>query len=81
MPIALQTRLLRVLAEEPDGTVWAGSVSEGLFQFKEGKLVEIAEYCCYDVKLTKLVHEYGLKHRQLHYRNKFGKKMTVPVKW
>jgi signal transduction histidine kinase/ligand-binding sensor domain-containing protein len=26
------------LAEEPDGTVWAGSVSEGLFQFKAGKL-------------------------------------------
>ena len=49
--------------------------------FKEGKLMEIAEYCCYDVKLTKLVHEYGVRHRQLHYSNKFGKKLTVPVKW
>ncbi len=29
------------LAEEPDGTVWAGSVSEGLFQFKGGKLTAI----------------------------------------
>jgi signal transduction histidine kinase/ligand-binding sensor domain-containing protein len=26
------------LAEEPDGTVWAGSISEGLFQFSGGKL-------------------------------------------
>jgi ligand-binding sensor domain-containing protein/signal transduction histidine kinase len=26
------------LVEEPDGTVWAGSVSEGLFQFRGGKL-------------------------------------------
>ena len=26
------------LAEEPDGTVWAGTVSEGLFQFKGGKV-------------------------------------------
>jgi signal transduction histidine kinase/streptogramin lyase len=26
------------LAEEPDGTIWAGSVSEGLFQFKGGRL-------------------------------------------
>lgn len=25
------------LAEEPDGTIWGGSVSEGLFQFIEGK--------------------------------------------
>ena len=49
--------------------------------FKEGKLLEIAEYCCYDVKITKLVHEYGVSQRQLHYTNRFGKKLTVPVKW
>ena len=49
--------------------------------FKDGKLHEIAEYCCYDVKLTKLVHEYGCQQRQLHYTNRFGKKLTVPVKW
>jgi DEAD/DEAH box helicase domain-containing protein len=49
--------------------------------FKQGKLVEIAEYCCFDVKLTKLVHEYGAQHKQLHYHNKFGKKLTVPAKW
>jgi len=49
--------------------------------FREGKLLEIAEYCCYDVKLTRLVHEYGAQHRQLHYHNRFGKKLTVPVSW
>jgi DEAD/DEAH box helicase domain-containing protein len=49
--------------------------------FREGKLLEIAEYCCYDVKLTRLVHEYGCRHRQVHYHNRFGKKLTVPVSW
>ncbi len=49
--------------------------------FKDGQLLKIAEYCCYDVKLTKLVHEYGLKHGQLHYHNRFGRKLTVPVTW
>ena len=49
--------------------------------FRQGKLAEIAEYCCYDVKITKLVHEYGAHHRQLHYHNRFGKKLTVPVNW
>jgi hypothetical protein len=49
--------------------------------YKEGKLLEIAEYCCYDVKLTRLLHEYGVQHHQLHYHNRFGKKMTVPVNW
>ena len=29
------------LVEEPDGTVWAGSVSEGLFQFRAGKLAAV----------------------------------------
>jgi len=49
--------------------------------FKEGKLAEIAEYCCYDVKITKLVHEYGCQHKQLFYQNRLGKKQAVPVKW
>jgi len=49
--------------------------------YKEGKLLEIAEYCCYDVKITRLVHEYGVSQKQLHYLNRFGKKLTVPVAW
>jgi len=28
-----------------------------------------------------MVHEFGVQHRQLHYHNRFGRKMTVPVKW
>lgn len=58
--------------------------SEGLQAiqwFKEGKMLEIAEYCCYDVKLTKLVHEYGAQHRQLFYKNRFGAKLSVGVGW
>jgi len=54
---------------------------QALKWFKEGRMMEIAEYCCYDVKLTKLVHEYGAHQKQLHYNNRFGKKQTVPVKW
>ena len=49
--------------------------------FKEGRLLDVAEYCCYDVKLTRLVHEYGAANRQLHYLNRFGKKLCVPVQW
>ena len=49
--------------------------------FKEGKLLEIAEYCCYDVKITKLVHEYGAANKQLFYTNKFGAKLSVAVTW
>jgi hypothetical protein len=49
--------------------------------FRAGRLMEIAEYCCYDVKITKLVHEYGNAYKQLFYKNRFGTKMTVNVSW
>ena len=49
--------------------------------FRAGKLLDIAEYCCYDVKITKLVHEYGNAYKQLHYKNRFGTKMSVNVSW
>ena len=49
--------------------------------WKEGKMAEIAEYCCYDVKITKLVHEYGQSHRQLFFNSRNGQKTRVPVAW
>ena len=49
--------------------------------YRQGRIMDIAEYCCYDVKLTRLVHEYGSQNRQVFYHNRFGKKLTVPVKW
>jgi len=49
--------------------------------FRQGKLLEIAEYCCYDVKITKMVHEFGNSNKQLFYKNRFGAKLTVPVSW
>jgi signal transduction histidine kinase/ligand-binding sensor domain-containing protein len=38
IPRHLEHPFVTAFAEEPDGTVWAASVSEGLFQFKNGKL-------------------------------------------
>ena len=86
MLVELQNTLNHRLSLDSIATATFGveKTAEGLQAiewFKAGKLLEIAEYCCYDVKITKLVHEYGAQHKQLHYANKFGKKMTVPVKW
>jgi ligand-binding sensor domain-containing protein/signal transduction histidine kinase len=41
MPHHLATHHISAMAEAPDGTVWAGSIGEGLFQFKAGKLLAI----------------------------------------
>jgi DEAD/DEAH box helicase domain-containing protein len=65
-------------------TLGVEKTSEGLQAirwFREGKLVEIAEYCCYDVKITRLVHEYGREHGKLLFENRFGERIAVPVTW
>ena len=65
-------------------TLGAEKTADGLQAlrwFREGRLVEIAEYCCYDVKITRLVHEFGRDHRQLYYTNRNGQVLKVPVGW
>lgn len=86
MLVELQNRLQHRLSLDSIATATFGveKTAEGMQAikwFKEGKLLEIAEYCCYDVKITKLVHEFGAHNRQLHYMNRFGKKLSVPVSW
>jgi len=86
MMVDLQNRLQHRLSLDSIATATFGveKTAEGLQAiqwYREGKLLEIAEYCCYDVKLTRLIHEYGGQHHQLYYRNRFGKKLSVPVSW
>lgn len=67
-----------------ESTLGVEKTAEGLQAirwFREGKLMEIAEYCCYDVKITRLIHEYGASNRQLYYKNRFGTRLSIPVSW
>lgn len=55
---------------------------DALRWWKQGKIKEIAEYCCYDVKATKLLHEYGIAHASVSYINSKTKlKKEIPVDW
>jgi len=49
--------------------------------FRQGRLLDIAEYCCYDVKITKMIHEFGAAHKAVYYRDNFSQKIKVPVNW
>lgn len=53
---------------------------QALKWYKEGRLVEIAEYCCYDVKLTRLVHQFGVTNRMVYYSSR-GLRKSVDVSW
>ncbi len=86
MLIELQNQLQHRLSLDAIASATFGveKIAEGMQAiqwFREGKMMEIAEYCCYDVKLTKLIYEYGVQNQRLHYVNRFGAKLTVPVKW
>ena len=78
----LQHRLsLDAIATATFGVEKTAEGMQAIEWFKQGKLLDIAEYCCYDVKITRLVHEYGVSNRLLHYQNRFGKKLSVAVSW
>jgi len=78
----LQHRLsLDAIATATLGVEKTAEGMQAIRWYKEGRLLEIAEYCCYDVKITNMVHEFGAANRYLNYTNRFGKKMTVAVGW
>ena len=61
-----------------------GKTADGLDAIKwwrEGKVLLIAEYCCFDVKVTKMVHEYGAKNGFVKYKDRFGQERSVAVEW
>ena len=49
--------------------------------WREGRVLEIAEYCCFDVKCTKLVHEYGSANKKVLYDDRFRQRKSVAVEW
>jgi len=44
-------------------------------------LMKIAKYCAFDVKVTKCVHEYGVKHGFLKYKDRAGVLQQVEIEW
>jgi len=65
-------------------TINAPKIADGMTAlkwWKEGRILEIAEYCCFDVKITKEVHEYGRRQGTVSYMDRLGQKRSVKVKW
>ena len=49
--------------------------------WREGRLLEIAEYCCFDVKVTRLIHEHGCQHKELFFNDCFEPRQRVALDW
>jgi hypothetical protein len=72
------------LEDVASATLGVGKTAEGLQAIRwwqQGKLAEIAEYCAFDVKVTKCVHEHGVRHGHVKYRDKNGREQTLGVDW
>lgn len=66
------------------GTLGVGKVADGLDAlrwWREGRVMDIAEYCCFDVKVTKLVHEFAVQSKELFYTDRFGRKQRMDISW
>jgi len=72
------------LEDIAQATLGVGKTADGLDAirwWREGRLLEIAKYCCFDVKVTRLVHEYGASNKEIFYNDRFGRKQRLPVEW
>jgi DEAD/DEAH box helicase domain-containing protein len=73
---------LDAISEQTIGTGKTADGMEALKWWKDGELRKIAEYCCYDVKATRLVHEFGNAYGCVfYYSKKSQRREKVPVAW
>lgn len=72
---------LEAVAAASLGTGKTADGLEAIRWWQQGKIAEIAEYCAFDVKVTKCVHEYGAKNGFVKYHDRNGREQQVAVEW
>ena len=73
---------LDAVADATCGVKKTSSGMEAIQWWREGKHAQVAEYCCYDVKATKLVHEHGVRTGKVSFvSHKTMLKQQVKVDW
>ena len=73
---------LDAVADATCGVKKTSSGMEAIQWWREGKHAQVAEYCCYDVKATRLVHEHGVRTGKVSFvSHKTMLKQQVKVDW
>lgn len=73
--ISLQSVAQATLKSSKSGSGW-----DAIQMFKDGKIEELKKYCLDDVKITKEVYEYALKHKHLKFiSNRDYQTHEVPI--
>lgn len=71
---------LETLAQACLGEGKSGSGLDAIKYWRTGNIAALTKYCMDDVRITKEVYEYGLRHGQLLYTSS-GEIRDVPVSW
>lgn len=75
--ISLQSVAQATLKSSKSGSGW-----DALQLFRDGKMEELKKYCMDDVRITKDVYEYGLKHGKILFvSNRDYQTHEVPIDW
>lgn len=72
---------LEAVAAASLGTGKTADGLEAIRWWQQGKMAEIAEYCAFDVKVTKCVHEFGARNGFVKYHDRNGREQQVAVDW
>ncbi|MDP2599922.1 MAG: ribonuclease H-like domain-containing protein [Deltaproteobacteria bacterium] len=73
---------LDAVAQATLGAKKSGHGLDAIRYWNTGDLENLKKYCLEDVRLTKEVYEYGAKHGELFFMDKFGTgKIKVAVNW
>ncbi len=69
---------LDTLAEATLGETKSGHGLQAIKWWAEGKYEEVANYCKQDVKVTKKIYDYAIKHGKLKYKD-LGQIKEIPI--
>jgi hypothetical protein len=72
---------LDAVASATLGTSKTADGLEAIRWWQQGKILDIARYCCFDVKVTRCLHEYGMKHGHVKYLDRSRREVKVEVDW
>ena len=73
---------LQSVAQGTLGESKSGSGLDAIKYYAEGRMEELKKYCLDDVRITRDVYEYGLKHGKIFFiSNRDYQKYEVPINW
>ncbi len=72
---------LDAVASATLGTSKTADGLEAIRWWQQWKILDIARYCCFDVKVTRCVHEFGMKHGYVKYLDRSRREVKVEVDW